>query len=60
MSLLSQVIIGAFEKELEAAGPEVEAYMLQVLGKVGAELMQYVTQKLAPKHVGVSTPQSVE
>lgn len=66
MSLLSTVIIAAFEKELEAASPEIEAYVMQAMGTLGAELMAYVTQKVVAAKppvapvTPVQTPQSVE
>jgi hypothetical protein len=63
MSFLSSIIIAAFEKELVAVGPEVEAYMMQALGTLGSELMAYVTTKVVannPPKVPVQTPQSVE
>lgn len=63
MSFLSNIVIAAFEKELEAVGPEVEQYMMKALGSLGSELIQYVTQRLIqqnPPRVGVQTPQSVE
>lgn len=63
MSILSHIIIAAFEKELEAATPEIEQYMLKVLGTLGAELMQYITKKTVDKQqytAPVQTPQSVD
>jgi hypothetical protein len=63
MSLLSNIIIKAFEAELANKGPEIEAYVVEVLGKLGAELMAYVSQKqltINPPQVPVQTPQSVE
>ena len=60
MGLLSEVIIKAFEAELGVMTPEIENYMLRVLGTLGTELMAYVTQKVVQNNPPVITPQSVE
>jgi len=63
MSILSHIIIAAFEKELAAATPEIESYMLKTLGTLGAELMQYISQKTVAKQQyssPIQTPQSVD
>jgi hypothetical protein len=49
MSFVSGVIISMLEKELTAQGPEVEAYVLQLLGTLSADIVAYVEKKMNPQ-----------
>lgn len=60
MGLLTELIIKAFEAELGAMSPEIENYMLRVLGTLGSELMAYVTQRVVANNPPVITPQAQE
>lgn len=48
MSLVSGVLISMLEKELGAQTPEIEAYVLQLLGVVANDLVAYVEKKIEP------------
>jgi hypothetical protein len=48
MSFVSGVVITMLEKELAAQTPEVEAYVLQLLGRVATDLVAYVEKKVNP------------
>ena len=48
MSFVSGVVISMLEKELAAQGPEVEAYVLQLLGTLASDLVAYVEKKIMP------------
>jgi hypothetical protein len=49
MSFVSGVVLNMLEKELAAQTPEVEAYVLQLLGVLAKDLVTYVEKKIASK-----------
>lgn len=57
MSLVSGVLLTMLEKELAAQAPEVEAYVLQLLGVLGKDLIAYVEKKI---HPDASAPATIE
>lgn len=46
MSFVSSVIIGMVEKELASQTPEMEAFLLNLLGTVAKDVVQYVEKKV--------------
>jgi len=61
MSFVSSVIIGMIEKELAAQTPEMEAFLVNMLGTVAKDLVQYVEKKVgavspAPASLDASAP----
>ena len=46
MSFVSNIFISMIEKELSAQTPEIEAYLLQLLEKFGADLVAFVEKKM--------------
>lgn len=49
MSFISGVLLAMLEKELAAETPEIEAYVLKVLGELSADVVSYVEKKIAAK-----------
>ena len=48
MSFISSAVIAFLEKELTAQSPEIEAYVLQLVGTLANDLVNYVEKKIAP------------
>lgn len=48
MSFISAAVIAFLEKELAAQDPEVEAYVLQLLGTLASDVVAYVEKKIMP------------
>lgn len=56
MSFVSGFVITMLEKELAAQSPEIEAYVLQLLGAVAKDVVAYVEKKIG---ISVPTPASI-
>lgn len=48
MSFVAAAVIAFLEKELADEAPEIQAYVLQMLGTLATELVGYVEKKIAP------------
>lgn len=46
MSFISGVLLNMLEKELSSHSPEVEAYVLGLLGEISADVMAYLEKKI--------------
>ena len=45
MSFLSSIVIGMLEKELAAQTPEIEQMVLNLVGKLARDVIQYIEKK---------------
>jgi len=45
MSMISAMVIGLIEKELSSSSPEVEQFLISVIGELAKDLVMYIEKK---------------